>query len=106
MTAGAERRRKMPHRFRQLLAMLVLLAQFALASAQSVSQPPAATAASEAEAAKAKLSDSFATALALAKAQYAGQVDFDKLMKASVLGMLHTLDPYSSFFDPKEWERY
>jgi carboxyl-terminal processing protease len=100
----------MQHRFRQLLAAFVLLAQFALVSAQSVSQPPAATAANtaanEAEAAKAKLIDTFATALALAKDKYAGQVDFDKLMKASVLGMLHTLDPHSSFLDPKEWERY
>ncbi|MFL6278114.1 MAG: S41 family peptidase [Blastocatellia bacterium] len=53
-----------------------------------------------------KIAEDFAEAVLKAKDNYAGAVDFDKLTKASVLGMLRTLDPHSSYFDRKEWESF
>jgi len=53
-----------------------------------------------------KIAEDFAEAVLKAKDNYAGAVDYDKLTKASVLGMLRTLDPHSSYFDRKEWESF
>jgi carboxyl-terminal processing protease len=53
-----------------------------------------------------KIAEDFAEAVLKAKDNYAGAVDFEKLTKASVLGMLRTLDPHSSYFDRKEWEQF
>src|SRR5438132_4762285 len=47
----------------------------------------------------------FGNALLVAQDHFAGQIDFAKLTKASINGMLHTLDPHSNYFDPKEWEK-
>src|SRR5687768_12689936 len=55
--------------------------------------------------ARKKIAEDFASAVLVAKDQYAGEVDFNKLTKASILGMLHTLDPHSNYFDAKEWEK-
>jgi carboxyl-terminal processing protease len=52
-----------------------------------------------------RIADDFAKAILVAKDNYAGQVDLNKATKASILGMLHTLDPHSNYFDPKEWEK-
>src|SRR5215471_4169643 len=52
-----------------------------------------------------RIADDFAKAMLVAKDNYAGQVDLNKATKASILGMLHTLDPHSNYFDPKEWEK-
>ena len=53
-----------------------------------------------------KIAEDFAGALLVAKDHYAGSIDYDKLTKASILGMLHTLDPHSNYFDRKEWESF
>jgi carboxyl-terminal processing protease len=53
-----------------------------------------------------KIAEDFAGALMTAKEHYAGQIDYDRLTKGSVLGMLHTLDPHSNYFDRKEWESF
>jgi carboxyl-terminal processing protease len=53
-----------------------------------------------------KIAEDFAEAVVKAKDNYAGAVDYDKLTKASILGMLRTLDPHSSYFDRKEWEQF
>ncbi len=53
-----------------------------------------------------KIADDFAKALLVAKDNYAGDVDFDKMAKFSILGMLHTLDPHSNYFDREEWEKF
>jgi carboxyl-terminal processing protease len=50
--------------------------------------------------------NSFTDALAVARTQYAGQIDSERITKASILGMLHTLDPHSSYLDPKEWQEF
>src|ERR1051325_2291632 len=51
-----------------------------------------------------KIAEDFAEAILVARNNFAGTMDYDKMTKASVLGMLHTLDPHSSYFDRKEWE--
>ncbi|HYP27902.1 MAG TPA: S41 family peptidase [Blastocatellia bacterium] len=53
-----------------------------------------------------KIAEDYAQALLVAKENYAGQVDFDRVNKNSILGMLKTLDPHSSYFDRKEWEDF
>src|ERR1700742_2968717 len=53
-----------------------------------------------------KIAEDFAEAAVLAKDNFAGTIDYEKLTKASILGMLHTLDPHSSYFDRKEWETF
>jgi carboxyl-terminal processing protease len=53
-----------------------------------------------------KIDESFAKALLLAKENYAGQIDYDRVSKFSILGMLQTLDPHSSYFDRKEWDDF
>src|ERR1044072_5957776 len=53
-----------------------------------------------------KIAEDFADAILVAKDKYAGQIDFDKMTKASILGMLRQLDPHSGYFDRKEWESF
>jgi C-terminal processing protease CtpA/Prc len=53
-----------------------------------------------------RIADDFTKAILVAKDNYAGQIDLNKATKASILGMLHTLDPHSNYFDPKEWRRF
>ncbi len=98
----------MRSKLRNFFLVIALLAPLTLAGAQSAPHPPTEGAKAETEinAAKARLVDSFAMALSVVREQYAGRLDFDKVTKTSVLGMLHTLDPHSSYFDPKEWDRY
>src|SRR5262249_49739731 len=50
--------------------------------------------------------DSFSNALSVARSHYAGQIDSERVTKSSILGMLHTLDPHSSYLDPKEWQDF
>jgi carboxyl-terminal processing protease len=45
----------------------------------------------------------FTAALAAVEAEYAGQVESDRLVYGAITGMLQTLDPHSSFFDPKSY---
>jgi carboxyl-terminal processing protease len=53
-----------------------------------------------------KIAEDFSKALLVARDNYAGQLQLDKVTKASILGMLRTLDPHSSYFDRKEWEDF
>lgn len=45
----------------------------------------------------------FTTALAAIEAQYAGKTESDRLIYSAISGMLQTLDPHSSFFDPRAY---
>ena len=45
----------------------------------------------------------FTAALAAVESQYVGQVESDRLVYASINGLLNTLDPHSSFFDPRSY---
>jgi carboxyl-terminal processing protease len=53
-----------------------------------------------------KIAEDFAEMIIVAKENYAGQVDFEKVTKASIGGMLRTLDPHSMYFDRKGWEEF
>ena len=60
----------------------------------------------EESASRKKIVDEFIKALFVAKDNFAGQIDYDRLTKSSVTGMLHTLDPHSMYFDRKQWEEF
>ena len=47
--------------------------------------------------------ETFSAALAAIEASYVSDVDSDRLIYGAVRGMLATLDPHSSFFDPREY---
>src|SRR4029078_615553 len=44
----------------------------------------------------------FVAALRAIEANYVDKVDSDRLVYSAIRGMLGTLDPHSSFFDPRE----
>src|SRR5262245_55174388 len=46
---------------------------------------------------------SFSAALAAIESNYVDKVDSDRVIYSAVRGMLGTLDPHSSFFDPREY---
>jgi carboxyl-terminal processing protease len=94
----------MKHTKRYWLLLLALILPLTFAGAH-----PAQRFAGQGEdeaAMRKKIAEDFAEAVLLAKDNSAGTVDYDKLTKASVLGMLRTLDPHSSYFDRKEWEQF
>jgi carboxyl-terminal processing protease len=45
----------------------------------------------------------FSAALNAVESAYVGQVESDRLVYGAIRGMLGTLDPHSSFFDPREY---
>src|SRR5260221_10966565 len=45
----------------------------------------------------------FTAALSAIETSYVSQIDSDRLVYGSIRGMLATLDPHSSFFDPREY---
>ena len=45
----------------------------------------------------------FTAALAAVESEYVGTVESDRLVYGAISGMLQTLDPHSSFFDPKSY---
>lgn len=89
---------------RHWLLVLTLVLPLAFAGAhpgqRSAGQSPADFAA------RARIADDFSNAILVAKDHYAGQVDFNKVTKASITGMLRTLDPHSMYFDRQQWEEF
>ncbi|MFY9609315.1 MAG: S41 family peptidase [Blastocatellia bacterium] len=53
-----------------------------------------------------KIAEDFTNALLAAKDNYAGQVDYNRVTKASITGMLRTLDPHSMYLDRKQWDEF
>ena len=45
----------------------------------------------------------FTAALSAIEANYVDKVESDRLVYSAIRGMLGTLDPHSSFFDPREY---
>jgi len=84
--------------------MAVVVVSLAWAGVRSIER--VALADDDDSAAQTKIDGDFAKALTLAKENYAGQVDVERVVKSSVQGMLHTLDPHSSFLDRKEWQTF
>jgi carboxyl-terminal processing protease len=59
--------------------------------------------------ARKKVLSDLTAALSVAMDNYAGQLNqesYEKIYQSSILGMLHTLDPHSSYFTAKEWEAF
>ncbi len=95
---------KMKFRKRHWLLVLTLVLPLTFAGAHAGSrfagQSPADFAA------RARIADDFSNAILVAKDHFAGQIDFNKLTKASITGMLRTLDPHSMYFDRQQWEEF
>lgn len=91
----------MKRRYGLLLAALIFPLTFA--GAHSENQFPSDR---SLDAARKKLNEEYLAAMLLASEQYAGETDYEKLTRSSIVGMLRTLDPHSSYFDPKQWEKF
>ncbi|MEW6129810.1 MAG: S41 family peptidase [Acidobacteriota bacterium] len=64
---------------------------------------------SDDNASRKKIVQDFIGALSVVMDNYAGQMNsesYEKVYQSSILGMLHTLDPHSSYFTAKEWEAF
>ena len=89
---------------RHWLLVLALVLPFAFAGAHAGQRSPGQSAADIAT--RERIAEDFASAIVVAKDNYAGQVDFNKATKASIAGMLRTLDPHSMYFDRQQWEEF
>lgn len=95
----------MQRKSRLLLSLIALIALFMFSGAHSPRVTTLANVNTD-DAEQEKIEDDFTKALLLAKSNYAGQVDVERVTKASIQGMLKTLDPHSSYLDPKEWASF
>ncbi len=89
---------------RYCLLVLTLLLPLTFAGAHSGQRSAGQSSADFA--AKQQIVDHFSKAILVAKDNYAGQIDFNKMTKASITGMLRTLDPHSMYFDRQQWEEF
>jgi carboxyl-terminal processing protease len=48
----------------------------------------------------------FANAMTLIEENYADKIDYEQATKMAILGMLHTLDPHSHYYDKREFARF
>ena len=99
-TKGSE----MKFRKRHWLLVLTLVLPLTFAGAHT-EQRSAGQSQTE-SAGRQRIAEDFAKAILVAKDNFAGQVDFNKVTKASVTGMLRTLDPHSMFFDRQQWDDF
>ena len=99
-TRGLQMKFKKRHWLLVLTLVLPLTFAGAHTGQRSAGQSPADTAA------RARIADDFSNAILVAKDHYAGQLDFNKVTKASITGMLRTLDPHSMYFDRQQWEDF
>ncbi|MEK6287446.1 MAG: S41 family peptidase [Acidobacteriota bacterium] len=99
-TKGLEMRFKKRHWLLVLTLVLPLTFAGAHTGQRSTGQSPADMAARQ------RIAEDFANAIVVAKDNFAGQVEFNKVTKASIGGMLRTLDPHSAYFDRQQWEDF
>jgi carboxyl-terminal processing protease len=92
---------KMKFKKRHLLSALSLVLPLTFAGAHTEQRQTQAD-----FAARKKIADDFADAILVAKDNFAGQMDFNKITKASITGMLRTLDPHSTYFDRQQWDDF
>ncbi|MFL6275717.1 MAG: S41 family peptidase [Blastocatellia bacterium] len=86
-----------------LLLALALILPLTFAGAHPMQR--SAQSLDEGEARK-RIANDFAEALLLAQEKSASTVEYDRAAKASINGMLRTLDPHSMYFDAKQWEEF
>ncbi|HEY6331029.1 MAG TPA: S41 family peptidase [Blastocatellia bacterium] len=91
-------------RFFFLLVMASVVLTFS--GAHAIPRDSRSAAGQDDAAEETKIVEGFQSALDLAKANYAGTIDGEKVQGASIEGMLHTLDPHSSYFDRKSWQSF
>jgi len=89
---------------RYVLIVLALILPFTFAGAHPA-QRSAGQSADDAAARK-KIAEDFAEAMLVAREKSASTIDYDRVTKASISGMLRTLDPHSMYFDRKQWEEF
>jgi len=53
-----------------------------------------------------QVTDDFIEALTVVESNYASDVDYARLSKAAIGGMLQALDPHSHFYDTDEYEAF
>jgi carboxyl-terminal processing protease len=83
--------------------LLGTAAAIVLAAALATPQPaPAAAAAVDQK----QITDDFIEALRVVEENYADEVDYPRVAKAAIYGMLRTLDPHSAFYDREEFETF
>src|SRR5882724_6517988 len=99
-TRGLQMKFKKRHWLLVFTLVLPLTCAGAHTGQRSAGQSPADSAA------RARIADDFSNAILVAKDHYAGQLDFNKVTKASITGMLRTLDPHSMYFDRQQWEDF
>lgn len=99
-TKGLKMRFKKRHWLLVLTLVLPLTFAGAHTGQRSMGQSPADIAARQ------RIAEDFAHAIVVAKDNFAGQVEFNKVTKASIGGMLRTLDPHSVYFDRQQWEDF
>jgi carboxyl-terminal processing protease len=92
------------------IALLTLLALLSPLFAQQTTAPNGEGAARRARLSKsneiAEVEQSFAEALSLVEANYVdgARLNYNNLIKSSIIGMLRSLDPHSNYYDRKEFE--
>ena len=91
-------------RYLSLVAVAIALLMFT--GAHAVQRAAPASDDQDYTAIEGKIVEDFQAALTVAKANYAGAIDLDKVATASIDGMLKTLDPHSSYFDRKAWQDF
>ncbi len=104
MSAGEGKAKHMKSINRYLLLVTVLLLPLVFAGAHPAQRFQGGDSGDSQS--RKKITNTLFNALTIADENYAGKIDYDKVYKASILGMLHTLDPHSSYFDKKEWEDF
>jgi carboxyl-terminal processing protease len=95
---------QMKFKKRHWLLVLTLVLPLTFAGAHTGQHSAGQSAADSA--ARSRIADDFSSAILVAKDHYAGQLDFNKVTKASITGMLRTLDPHSMYFDRQQWEDF
>jgi carboxyl-terminal processing protease len=104
MSSGEGEAKRMKSFHKYLLLVIALVLPMLFAGAHPAQRFQGADSGDPAT--RKKITNAVLNALVIADENYAGKVDYDRVYKASILGMLHTLDPHSSYFDRKEWEEF
>ncbi len=95
-----------------LLSILLVSGVFAQNETASKINPKTSDAAKTSKSVKPvtteNIGNDVAEALTLIQDNYVGakKIDYNDLFKTSIDSMLHTLDPHSNYFDPKEFEQF
>jgi carboxyl-terminal processing protease len=96
----------MRSRSRYSLPFVAVAALLTFSGAHSIQRVALGSEAQNEGATETRIVSGFQAALTLARSNYAGTIDTEKVMSSSIEGMLHTLDPHSSYFDRKSWQAF